>query len=443
MSDNLRIEWQPLDWLGGQTGTALDCAFAASIGVAVGEEYLTRLDDFGAHTVSNQVRASAWPLATWLAANWWRLRWEPASAEWRNDPDWRMAHCMAAAGGGYVWPNAIFASDGDAVEIVANPKSSGARFEPIRYINQVQARITTVEFEQKVDAFMEGVLGRRQTLQLADDGLPSLWAEILKERNDAKVAQQRKLEAMAGFDPDQAPEEWLANLLKDPYNLGRSALAEMVAETRRDTGVVWETIRELGRASSQPKPGGFRARVPELPMPPTTEVERRPWQKGSDLARHARKHWDLGAKPIRNHTLATLLNAKAAVFSDDSTVAIPMPLGIRTKKSDTFDIYFDRPNPTTRRFAASRLLGDHLCFDNQERLLPATHARTSRQKFQRSFAQEFLCPIDALLEKIQTAQPNEDDISEAAEYFHVSPLLVRTTLVNYNQLEREALTWAD
>jgi hypothetical protein len=54
-----------------------------------------------------------------------------------------------------------------------------------------------------------------------------------------------------------------------------------------------------------------------------------------------------------------------------------------------------------------------------------------------------LCPIDALLEKIQTTQPDEDDISEAAGYFHVSPLLIRTTLVNNKQLGREALTWPD
>jgi hypothetical protein len=48
-----------------------------------------------------------------------------------------------------------------------------------------------------------------------------------------------------------------------------------------------------------------------------------------------------------------------------------------------------------------------------------------------------------LLAKIQTAQPDEDDISEAADYFQVSPLMVRTTLVNHGQLEREALAWAD
>jgi len=354
-----------------------------------------------------------------------------------------MAHCMAATGGGFVWPNAIFASDGDDVDIVTKIKYTGARFEPVRYINQLQTRITATEFEQSVDAFMESVLDRSQTLKLPDNGLSKLWAEILKERGDTDIAQQRKLEAMAGFDPDQAPEGWMMHLLEDPDNFGKTALTELVAETRQTTDVMWKTIHYLGQTGKKPKPGGFRAHVPKLHLAPSAKAGRRPWQMGSDLARHARKEWGLGTKPIRNSKLTDLLDAKVDPFSDTAIASTPVPLGIRTSKTDTFDIYFDRQNPTTRRFAATRLLGDHLYFGDNERLIPATHAKTSRQKFQRAFAQEFLCPIDALLEKIQTKQPNEDDISEAAAHFHVSPLMVRTTLVNHNQLEREALTWAD
>jgi len=260
MSDALRIEF---DWLNRDTGSELDRALAASIGVAVGEEYITRLDDLGAKTVRNRILASAWHLANWFGANWWRLRWEPAPAKWWKDVDWRMAHCLAAAGGGFVWPNAIFESDGDSMEIAAKPKSNGARFEPVRYISDVQAWITAAEFEQKVDAFMEGVLSRMHSLRLQDECLPSLWAEILKERSDPELSQQRKLEAMAGFDPDQAPAELLENLLEDQDNLGKSALAEVAAETRQNTGDALQKIRELGRFQSEPKPGGFRARVPD------------------------------------------------------------------------------------------------------------------------------------------------------------------------------------
>jgi hypothetical protein len=137
------------------------------------------------------------------------------------------------------------------------------------------------------------------------------------------------------------------------------------------------------------------------------------------------------------------LSAGAAVFAGGTDRATAIPLGFRTETANELDIYFDGRFSTTRRFAACRLLGDYLYFSNQERLLPATHAKTARQKFQRAFAQEFLCPNKALLEKIQTMTPDEDDISEAARYFDVSPLLVKTTLVNYGRLEREALAWSD
>ena len=438
MAETFRIEF---DWLDHETGGELDRAFAAAIGVAVGEQYLTRLDDLGSKTVRNEILASAWQLATWFAANWWRLRWEPAPDDWQKDTDWRMAHSMASAGGGYVWPNAIFASDGDLVEIATRPRPQGARFEPVRYINHVQARISVAEFEQKVDAFMEAVLSRLQTLRLQDECLPNIWREILQERRDPEVTQQRKLEAMAGFDPDACPEDMLKGLLDDRENLGRNALAEVAAETRHETGEVLKVIRDLGRSTVRPKQGGYRARLPKLNLPLVVNNDELPWQRATSLAHQARSQWGFGNKPIKNHDLAEILSIRSAAFKDNSTAGTSMPLGIRTAKSEAFDIYFDRPFPTTRRFSACRLLGDNLNFANEERLLPATHAKTSRQKFQRAFAQEFLCPIDALLERIQTTEPNEDDISEAAVHFHVSPLMVRTTLVNHGKLNRDALNW--
>ncbi|MBI4024086.1 MAG: hypothetical protein HY360_03840 [Verrucomicrobia bacterium] len=441
MNDQMRIEFE---WLDRETGSEMDRAFFASIGLAVGGEYLTRIEDLVAKTVCNHMRGCAWRLATWFAANWWRLRWEPAPDGWTKDADWRLAHSMAASGGGYVWPNMVFTSDCDYIEIAMSPDAKRVAFEPIHYINHVHARITAAEFEQKVDEFMESVLSRLQSFGLQDKRLPHLWAEVLAERHDSSATQRRKLEAMAGFDPDAAPDELLKQLLEDDEQLGKNALAEVAAETRHATGQALKVIRDLGRSRKKPNPGGFRASMPAWPAPQSVSNDGdQPWQRAGSLARHARKHWDLGNKPIRNSALAKLLDTEACIFTDDSTVETHMPLGLRTEKSGTLDIYFDRPSSTTRRFAVSRLLGDYLYFANQERLIPATHAKTSRQKFQRAFAQEFLCPIDALLEKIQTTQPDEDDISEAATHFHVSPLMVRTTLVNHGKLEREALTWTD
>jgi hypothetical protein len=92
-----------------------------------------------------------------------------------------------------------------------------------------------------------------------------------------------------------------------------------------------------------------------------------------------------------------------------------------------------------RRFELCRLVADAAEFGEDERLLPATVAKTSRQKFQRAFAQEFLCPVEALIEALGTSHPEEDEIEAAARHFEVSPLLVRTMLVNNKVLPRDEL----
>lgn len=68
--------------------------------------------------------------------------------------------------------------------------------------------------------------------------------------------------------------------------------------------------------------------------------------------------------------------------------------------------------------------------------MPATRAYTYRQKVQRSFAAEFLSPflaVDGML-GYDYSMENQQDV---AEYFQVSPLTIRTLLVNHGRLERE------
>jgi hypothetical protein len=70
---------------------------------------------------------------------------------------------------------------------------------------------------------------------------------------------------------------------------------------------------------------------------------------------------------------------------------------------------------------------------------PLTRAKTARQKFQRAFAAELLCPFEEL-QGMLPAAPEDDDVETAARHFEVSPLLVRTSLVNKGTLPRERLS---
>ena len=79
---------------------------------------------------------------------------------------------------------------------------------------------------------MEGVLSRLESRQVDDTELKFLWMEILEERNEPRTSQRRKLEAMAGFDPDEAPSALLKDILDDVTKFGREAVAEVTAEAR-------------------------------------------------------------------------------------------------------------------------------------------------------------------------------------------------------------------
>jgi hypothetical protein len=438
MNESLKIE---CEWWGSSNGEKdVSQICRGAIGISVGEDCLTRLEDSWGNAMRNRLHASAHTLAGWLAGNWWRLRWEPETPSSRSDVDWRLSHSMASAGEGYCWPSILFASDGDTIAVVSRA-TRGRVLGPVRYLNEVSTRITGKAFESGIDAFLTLVLSRLDMEGHGKSELSELWAEVMKERGEPKLAQWRRLEAICGYDPGEAPDAIIEMILADKARLGHKALEEVAAQGRRSTAQLLKPILELANSKAEPTSGGFRGKMPGLTAGKKHDAKARPWQQAAKLAQLARKEWGFGKKPITNKQLANLLETRPAVFTDRTKAPTPMPIVLRTGTSGGFDLYFDSAWSTSRRFASSRLLGDHLHQSNGGRLIPATIAKTSRQQFQRAFAQEFLCPFNALMEKIQTEQPDEDDIAEAAHSFEVSPWMVQTTLVNKGELDRETLNW--
>ena len=94
------------EWWGpsGQESKVMQ-ACRVGIEISVDSISLTRLEDNWANTIRNQMNGNAYPLAYWLAANWWRLRWEPETQKSQSEIDWCMSHYMGSAGDGFCWPN--------------------------------------------------------------------------------------------------------------------------------------------------------------------------------------------------------------------------------------------------------------------------------------------------------------------------------------------------
>ena len=432
MSAIFNIEF---DWLENNSADEISRCFSAAIGLSLDGQYLTQIEDFAAKTVRNQVRGSAWHLALWFATNWWRLRWEPETENIYRNCDWCVSHGVAGAGGGVVWPHAYFVSDGNGVEISMAPKNQTPAFEPVRYMHAIRGRVAAGEFENQAGQFINAVLSRAQTFKIADKSLHEVWSAVQSERMSAEASAQRKMEALAGYDPDCAPESLLRLLLSGIPQFGKTAFEEIVADARENTEEVVTGMREIAK-------GGARITMPNVDMSPVRKsTGDEPWKQGAVLAHELRKRLDLKDGPVTNENLSDMVRTKAAFLtgSDGFVSNSRMPFVLREDDPDTYQFFINRKRGTTRRFALARMIGDHLAFRNDEPLRPATKTRTFRQKLQRAFAQELLCPTQELIDKVGTGATDDEAINDAAEFFDVSPLLVKNTLVNNRVLDREIL----
>ena len=238
------VEWSP-----SEHGPAEIRETSAFLQIGIGKNVATRAEDDWSQSVHNRVRLSVYPLAVWLASSWWRLRWEPAPYSGVASVGWRMAHELAAAGNGSLWPRLTFACDGEAVEATceaSNPLSG----EPVRYLANFSATIGAPEFEKSIDDFMGLVLARLDAVGVANKVLHDLWKEVLEERKDEELTTLRKFEAQLGFEPDNAPEELIEHLSAVSSDEGAEAAEEIAPVCAGDnSGQAFPRIFEFARSS--------------------------------------------------------------------------------------------------------------------------------------------------------------------------------------------------
>jgi hypothetical protein len=344
-----------------------------------------------------------------------------------------MAHSFAAIGGGYVWPDVTMLSDGEQLTAQVRP-TSGEKWESIRYLESWDCLLSVDKFETAIDSFVEIVLARLASCRINATELHSLWQELQAERLDPEIASVRKLEALAGFDASAAPDELIDGLLAAAQEEGRSAIDEVVAGFGHHApNVLRQTDDNLHHHGTRLNASNVR------------DLRRRqdawrlagpPWERAEIAARTAREIWSLNGKPVRNDELVGLVGADTSLITERS-INVPMAAAKRSGiDQETWSVILKPRWEVGKRFELCRLIADGLIAPENELLLPATDAKTSRQKFQRAFAQEFLCPSDALLEQLGSSPPEDDEIERAAQYFEVSPLLIRLKLANLGILPR-------
>jgi hypothetical protein len=118
-----------------------------------------------------------------------------------------------------------------------------------------------------------------------------------------------------------------------------------------------------------------------------------------------------------------------------------MGLAIRTGNDRDLKLLFHKKNRPARRFEAARFIADYLSAASSDRWLPIADSATARQKLQRAFAAEFLCPIDSLRLHLGSEFLPEA-FEDAAEHFGISEWAIKSHLANHQLIPR-TLVYSD
>jgi hypothetical protein len=385
----------------------------------------TRLIRPGTEQTDDYLRVPPASLAFWLVDNWWRLRYECLPPGGRT-PEWRLAHELAAIGGGYVWPRLAIWGEGERIGLDCRSDPSGV-INPVRYVTDALFFMAGKAFEDAVDQFLRGVV--EPTVGYGSDraSLKAQWNTLVAERKDPDVAAWRRLEAQSGYDPDDAPEELMNELASLAKKFGENGVEEAVqANPGSNSADVLKGEIEATKAHA-----GLKFNFKDM-LKAASHVRPRtglpPWRAAQDAAEQIRDELAIVPGKIGNTRLSELVgwnisNIKYPTLKSDA------PYGLRLSGSrNEHKVALRSRSPASRRFEICCAVGDAI-WGRGDALGPiAPYSKTARQKFQRAFAQSLLCPFKDLMEYIGTSSPRKDDINAAAVKFHVTEGVIETTL---------------
>lgn len=398
------------------------------VALRVGEISLTKLLRRGANEPDEYLQAPPIQLAFWLIDNWWRIRWEPVGPR-ENRAQWRLSHDISAIGGGYAWPRLWIWGEDTRVGLSTQRDPLNVP-GPVRYVTDALVFVRSDQFEAEVFRFLQ------QAIQAKSEDSAALRAQfdaLEEERANEDLMASRRLEAKLGFDPDEAPDELLQSLNKYIEKYGSHGVEEAVVAVQG--GGAAETLHDEIAAAKQSRLvcnlHDAVALAGEVDQDPNTL----PWQVAEAAAERVRDAIGDREEPLRNTRLADLLGISKKAFRDTAVKHLAYGLRLRSSENDKSHVALRAKWSHDRRFELSRVLGDAI-WSQSDALGPITQAKTSRQKFQRAFAQSLLCPYEGLRSFVGTEEPSDEDISAAARHFHVAERVIQSTLVNKGAIER-------
>lgn len=426
-SFEFRIEWQDAP---GVTTPELAATWAR-YELWIGGRCVTQVETTDS-TYRRGVYGSLYPLASWIASNWWLLtsHVRPTAIDTRSwswqyllAQPWLRHHNFRAAGDGMAWPDLTVVPEG-AVAQLAWRQEYERHSGLVRFASDGRAWLTSEELRASLTAIVRRVLDRLEETGLPKTELAEEWRAV--GAGDAEEQDFCRTAARLGLDPYSVADETAEAIIRvadaipaeiagdffdsvEVYALQGAADWTRKAESAagRAAAGATETIQAIQQSMD----------MQSLVRAGRTDTDR-PWLTGYEMARVFRR--ELAARdtdPFDTDSWVGIghvgesshgIYALAAVSGDKCGVV----LGNQT------------PGPGPQRFGQARALGKVLIRPGQRKYILSV-ARPQDERIARAFAAELLAPASGIASFLKESGSDDDAMEAAASHFKVSPLVIR------------------
>ena len=215
-----------IDWVDaeGVNGPELSATWA-SLRIDAGDSVITRVLDTRAKTVRDFVYVPLFPLAEWLATNWWFLTHEFENPVKEADPAFRRRHSLGANREGYAFPDLEVVSSGARTRLVW--KRNLSPWTRIEFLAHGQIWMDRSEFQESCAGLVDQVIRRLASVGVEGTLLEEEWAAI--QAADKEESEFCETTAGLGWDPYSLDDKGRELVLQLTEVLNGAVLEEAVA----------------------------------------------------------------------------------------------------------------------------------------------------------------------------------------------------------------------
>jgi hypothetical protein len=429
-----RFDWEPAP---GVRSPELRATWAR-LEIWVGDACVTQVEDSDSQSIRRSIYVPLYPLAEWVAYNWWFLRAHSRPASLvvapgsvnavRDRPPALVGvldhHSLRAVGDGFLWPNLTIVPEGGHTHLIWYSDDAATAERPLKYIRSGEAWINSTSVEHSLAQFVESIVTRLTEQGIHESSLQKEWEEL--RETDPEEAAFCLAAARLGLDPYSEALDLEDSIERAAVTLGAALIDDFfdaVSPQRMLSGIDWiiDSTRKIDEQRGEPSDAGdLRPAVEASPI----GTGPRPWDLG--YAQAARVRRVLGLEAWERFEVGNLMSLLMLESHDVGLQAFGRTAG----RSNV--LVLGRPMiAQSQRFAQARALW-HFLFGAPTAPFLVTPARTDRQRVERAFAAEVLAPAAGIRERLEPGELGFalDEIETIAGYFDVSSMVIRHQIDN-------------